>query len=374
MSLARDIADLGAVTSRLDTVGSSSGALSNRNIIVNFCMTISQRSTQSTNAGSGYITVDRFYHELKNSTDNLTFTTEQVTDAPSGFSKSLKLTVTTAESALAADEYGRMYYVVEGQDLQRIGYGTSACKEVTLSFYVKSSITGNFSASIYLSASGGVIANQAYTINSADTWERKTLTFPTYTTANVPNTNAAGMYINFGLFAGSNYTTAASTFVAHTGAHLLGGQAANWAAVNSTTWQLTGVQLEVGDTATDFEHRTFGDELRRCQRYFYALLRRDMNEDQQIGSYYSTTRAFINVPHKVSMRTAPTISVVGSVGADIYSAGASISTTTLANSYPRIESTGLDFTPASSGTAGNAFHLDWTITASTSYIEANAEL
>ena len=214
MSLARDIADLGSVTSRLDTVGASTDALSNRNIIVNGGMTIAQRSTQSTNAGSGYITVDRFYHELKNSTDNLTFTTEQVTDAPSGFSKSLKLTVTTAESAVAADEYGRMYYVVEGQDLQRIGYGTSACKEVTLSFYVKSSITGNFSASIYLSASGGVIANQAYTINSADTWERKTLTFPTYTTANVPNTNAAGMYINFGLFAGSNYTTAASTFVA----------------------------------------------------------------------------------------------------------------------------------------------------------------
>ena len=99
-----------------------------------------------------------------------------------------------------------------------------------------------------------------------------------------------------------------------------------------------------------------------------------MNEDQQIGSYYTGTRAFINVPHKVTMRAAPTISVVGSVGADIYSAGAGISTTTLANTYPRIESTGLDFTPSSSGTAGNAFHLDWTITASTSYIEANAEL
>ena len=312
MTKARDIADLGAVTARLDTVGASTDALSNRNIIVNGGMTIAQRSTQSTNAGSGYITVDRFYHELKNSTDNLTFTTEQVTDAPSGFSKSLKLTVTTAESALAADEYGRMYYVVEGQDLQRIGYGTSACKEVTLSFYVKSSITGNFSASIYLSASGGVIANQAYTINSADTWERKTLTFPTYTTANVPNTNAAGMYINFGLFAGSNYTTAASTFVAHTGAHLLGGQAANWAAVNSTTWQLTGVQLEVG-TATDFEHRSFGDELARCQRYF-CQIENNTGAQHYLSPMqaYSTTNVFGQVAnYPATMRTTPSVTQSG---------------------------------------------------------------
>ena len=99
-----------------------------------------------------------------------------------------------------------------------------------------------------------------------------------------------------------------------------------------------------------------------------------MNEDQQIGSYYSATRAFINVPHKVSMRAAPTISVVGSVGVDIYSAAGYIASTTLANTYPRIESSGLDFTPASNGPAGNAFHLDWTITSSTSYIKAEAEL
>ena len=204
MSNARKLAD------NLPSVGQLSG----RNIIINGGMTIAQRQVQSTNAADGYRTLDRFFHELKNATDNLTYTTEQVTDAPSGFSKSLKLTVTTAESALAADEFGRIYYVAEGQDLQRIGYGTSACKEVTLSFYVKSSITGNFSASIYLAASGGVISSQAYTINSANTWERKTLTFPTYTTANVPNTNAAGMYLNFGLFAGSNYNTLSPTFIA----------------------------------------------------------------------------------------------------------------------------------------------------------------
>ena len=260
MSNARKLAD------NLPSVGQLSG----RNIIINGGMTIAQRQVQSTNAADGYRTLDRFFHELKNATDNLTYTTEQVTDAPSGFSKSLKLTVTTAESALAADEFGRIYYVAEGQDLQRIGYGTSACKEVTLSFYVKSSITGNFSASIYLAASGGVISSQAYTINSANTWERKTLTFPTYTTANVPNTNAAGMYLNFGLFAGSNYNTLSPTFIAHTGAHLLGGQAANFTAVNGTTWQLTGVQLETGSQSSPFEHEPVGVTLSKCQRYYFG--------------------------------------------------------------------------------------------------------
>ena len=279
------------------------GQLSGRNIIINGGMTVAQRSTQSTNAGSGYITVDRFNHEVKYNTDNLTYTTEQVTDAPSGFSKSLKLTVTTAESALAADEYGRIYYVAEGQDLQRIGYGTSACKEVTLSFYVKSSITGNFSTSIYLSASGGVIANQAYTINSANTWERKTLTFPTYTTANVPNTNAAGMYINFGLFAGSNYTTAASTFVAHTGAHLLGGQTANLAATLNSSWQITGIQLEVGSQASPFEHRSYADEFLRCARYYFK------NLAPVYTSKYGSN-AINNVEFPVPMRSSPSLSVV----------------------------------------------------------------
>ena len=285
----------------------SEGQLSGRNIIINGGMTVAQRQVQSTNAGSGYITVDRFYHELKYNTDNFTYTTEQSTDAPSGFSKSLKLTCTTAESALAADEYGRIYYVAEGQDLQRIGYGTSACKEVTLSFYVKSSITGNFSTSIYLAASGGVIANRAYTINSANTWERKELTFPTYTTANVPNTNAAGMYINWGLFSGSNSTTAASTFVSHTGAHLLGGQTANFAGTLNATWQITGVQLEVGSQSTPFEHEPYETTLRKCQRY-YAKIEGPIH-GYACWSYSNVTSTHFSLPEK--MRTIPAVTFTG---------------------------------------------------------------
>lgn len=283
------------------------GQLSGRNIIINGGMTVAQRQVQSTNAGSGYITLDRFNHELKYNTDNFTYTTEQSTDAPSGFSKSLKLTCTTAESALAADEYGRIYYVAEGQDLQRIGYGTSACKEVTLSFYVKSSITGNFSTSIYLAASGGVIANQAYTINSANTWERKELTFPTYTTANVPNTNAAGMYINWGLFAGSNYTTAASTFVSHTGAHLLGGQTANFAGTLNATWQITGCQLEIGSQSTPFEHEPYSATLYKCQRYFFIHKFNSHNGQMILVNDRGTNYYYTHFNFPQPLRATPTM-------------------------------------------------------------------
>ena len=280
-------------------------------------MTIAQRQVQSTNAADGYRTLDRFFHELKNATDNLTYTTEQVTDAPSGFSKSLKLTFTTAESALAADEFGRIYYFAEGQDLQRIGYGTSACKEVTLSFYVKSSITGNFSASIYLAASGGVISSQAYTINSANTWERKTLTFPTYTTANVPNTNAAGMYLNFGLFAGSNYNTLSPTFIAHTGAHLLGGQAANFTAVNGTTWQLTGVQLETGSQSSPFEHEPVGVTLSKCQRYYFGPSIRVHMNSANSNNWNNADFVF-----PTQMRATPTMTAITNAGScTLYATG-----------------------------------------------------
>ena len=269
MSRARDIADLSSVSARLDTVGGSEGALSNRNIIINGAMQISQRRTQSTNAAStGYITLDRYYHEMKVNTDQFTYTTEQVSDGPSGFSKSFKLTCTTAETALASDEYGRIYQAIEGNNLERIGFGTSDAKEITLSFYVKSSLTGNFSASFYVN-DANVIYSKAYTINAANTWERKTLTFPAYTTAGPNIDNTQGAIINFGLFAGSNSNTASTNWATYAQANLLGGQTASLAGTVNATWQITGIQLEVGDTATPFEHRSYGQELSLCQRYYH---------------------------------------------------------------------------------------------------------
>jgi len=254
--------------SRINEAGLNINQYGNRNIIINGAMQIAQRATQSTNASStGYKTLDRYYHEMKVNTDQFTYTTEQVSDAPSGFSKSFKLTCTTAETALASDEYGRIYQAIEGHNLERIGFGTSDAKQTTLSFYVKSSLTGNFSASFYVN-DANVIYSKAYTINAANTWERKTLTFPAYTTAGPNIDNTQGAIINFGLFAGSDSNTASTNWATYAQANLLGGQTASLAGTLNATWQITGIQLEVGDTATDFEHRTFADELARCQRYY----------------------------------------------------------------------------------------------------------
>jgi hypothetical protein len=309
MSRARDIADLSAVSARLDTVGGSSGALSNRNMIINGAMQIAQRATQSTNASStGYKTLDRYYHEMKVNTDQFTYTTEQVSDAPSGFSKSFKITCTTAETALASDEYGRIYQAIEGNNLERIGFGTSDAKQTTLSFYVKSSLTGNFSASFYVN-DANVIYSQAYTINAANTWERKTLTFPAYTTAGPNIDNTQGAIINFGLFAGSGSNTASTNWATYAQANLLGGQTASIAGTLNATWQITGIQLEVGDTATDFEHRKFSEELQACQRYYFQEDTNFGNVSGRLGVANSTTSVTFDHTLPVQMRANPSLSL-----------------------------------------------------------------
>ena len=137
---------------------------------------------------------------------------------------------------------------------------------------------------------------------------------------------------------------------------------------------MTGCQLELGDTATDFEHEPYETTLRKCQRYLSILLRDDENDDQNIGSVYSATRCFIKVFHKVTMRAVPTISLVGTIGANLYNNGSSVSATGINASYPKTDTTGLDFTPSSSLSGGTAFHLDWTQTSSSHYVKAEAEL
>ena len=242
------------------------GQLGNRNIIINGAMQVAQRGTAAHNEGNGYFALDRWYQEKQNQ-DQFTYSVEQVSDAPSGFSKSLKVTTSTAETALASDEYSRIYQAIEGNNLERIGFGTSDAKPITLSFYVKSSITGNWSASFYVN-DANVIYSQAYTINAANTWEYKTLTFPAYTTAGPNIDNTQGAIINFGLFAGSGSNTATTAWTSYAQTNLLGGQTANLGGTLNATWQITGVQLEVGDSATPFEHRSFDEELRRCSRYY----------------------------------------------------------------------------------------------------------
>ena len=248
----------------------SQTALSNRNLIINGAMQVAQRGTSSTSLHtSGYYTTDRFALVFGNEDElRVTMTQNSVTDLP-GFANSLKVQTTTAESAIAADE---TYYIInryEGQNFQHLKYGTSNALSTTLSFYVKSSVTGTFAVAIY-QTDGNDIIGSTYTINSADTWEKKEITFAGNTLAAIVDDNTNGIMIDWFLAAGSNFTSVDNTsWGGYESGKLAFGHGTNAVATTTNaTWEITGVQWELGEQATPFEHRSFGDELAMCQRYF----------------------------------------------------------------------------------------------------------
>ena len=280
-----------------------------KNLIINGAMQVAQRGTSITGiSGNGYRALDRMRHS-NTGLSTARFTQEQVSDAPDGFSNSLKLTTTTAEGGIPAN--GRLSvidYRIEAQDLQHLKYGTSDAKKITLSFWVKSSLTGLTTVGIY--APDGVRSiGRSYTINSANTWEYKTLTFDGDTGGTINNDNGVGLEILFQVAAGSDYTStplqtswgASSNF----NDELNGGNTLNLVDTLNATFQITGIQLEVGSAATEFEHRSYGEELALCQRYYHAA--QYSGTTVTYGTYVSPPAIY----HPVQMRTSPSLSFGG---------------------------------------------------------------
>ena len=236
-----------------------------KNLIINGAMQVAQRGTSFTGVTGTQFGVDRFNYFLNNSG---TFTVEQSTDAPDGFSNSIKLSCTVADASLASGDYDIFQQRIEGQNLQHLKYGTSNAEKVTLSFWVKSNLTGNFVVEIQ--AVGNGYKSIQYSINSANTWEYKTLTYTGLTTATIDNDNTNGLEVSFWLASGSTYNGGTHTDDAwhSSAANRAAGLNQNLSGSTSNTWQVTGVQLEVGETATPFEHRSFQDEITRCKRYY----------------------------------------------------------------------------------------------------------
>ena len=238
--------------------------LSNRNLVINGSQIVSQRATQVTGVTTaGYRTCDRFNFAPLNLG---TWTVDQSTDSPDGFSNSFKVTCTTADASPSAADYCFIRQYIEAQNLQHLAYGSSSAKETTLSFYVKSNKTGAANAYLY-SPDTGKIFSFTYTISSADTWERKTQLIPADTASAIANDNAEGMRIVWVLNSGSNFQGGSvggwKTFAeSHINVNNLGVGGAT-----SDNFAITGVQLEVGSVATDFEHRSFAQEFALCQRY-----------------------------------------------------------------------------------------------------------
>ena len=265
----------GAIVTGICTATSFSGSgegltytspLSNRNLIINGAMNIAQRSASVSGVTSNdYHTCDRWRTQLNGPTISVI----QDSDNPGrGFEKSLRFTIQTPVGSIAAGNVVQQVYKVEGYDIARLGYGNSNAKSFTLSFWVKSSLTGVFAISFVRDSR---IVNRQVTISSAGTWEYKTVTIAGDTSTGFTNTtNNTGMSINITPSAGSNSTGGSSiaTWGSFHTAHTAYG--ANMAHLTTTDsyFTLTGVQMEIGDTATPFEHRHYGDEFTRCQRYY----------------------------------------------------------------------------------------------------------
>ena len=321
MSLARDIADLASVTTRLDTVGGSEGALNNRNLMYNPKIEIAQRGTSfSYSSGQSTNLLDR-WHVPIGSGYNFDTTISQSTTVPTGegFKYSLKVEMDAAITP-SGSENGGIGMKFEGQDFNQLAYGTSAAKSLTLSFWVRSNKTGVYCCQIHTNAADSTSGNKyqhvkEYTISVANTWEKKTLTFSGLTTQAITQTNTDGFRMLWWLSVGPDDRVATADTWTQSASYLSTSNQVNFADSASNEWYLTGVQLEVGDTATDFEHRTFGDELARCQRYYY---RKGGDPD---GNYapaaiaYLTSAIQLSVAHPVQMRANPSVSVDGNIRA-----------------------------------------------------------
>ena len=286
-----------------------------RNIIINGDMSLAQRATsKSSITSSGYHTVDRF----RTSYDTAgTWTQSQATDVPSGqgFATSFKMDCTTANGSLSAGSFLAIQSKFEGQNLQYLKKGTSSAESLTLSFWVKSNKTGTYIANLYDADNNRYIA-KSYTISSANTWEKKTITYAGDTSGAFGNDNATSLELKFILAAGTTYTsgTLATSWESATNANTAVGQV-NLADSTSNEWYVTGIQLEAGTTASDFEFLPFDVNLARCQRYFFLMCRGDQL-DVGAGGYYNSGQIFCEVPLPVTMRTTP--SLVATSGTNYY--------------------------------------------------------
>jgi hypothetical protein len=287
MSKARGLADLGNVY--------GDGALSNRNLIINGAMQVAQRGTTKSSTFSNYL-VDRF----RNNTTMTTYTYSQSTDAPSGFSNSSKVEVTTAEVAGASDF---MFFSqhLEGQNLQRLAKGTASAESVTVSFWVKSNVTGTYILEFDDNDNARNI-NKAYTVDVSGTWEYKTITFEGDTSGAFDNDNELSGILRWFLDAGTSFTTGtlANSWEDTINVNRAVGNV-NLGDTSGNYWQITGVQLEVGDTATPFEHKSYGEELAACQRYYYK------SDATRRATAARTDRMDVTVSYPVTMRTTPTV-------------------------------------------------------------------
>jgi len=289
------------------TLNKLSGNPSFRNIVINGDMQIAQRSTSKASiTTSDHHTLDRYQTVISSLG---TWTQSQSTDVPSGygFAKSLKMDCTTADASPSAGDFLFIRQMIEGQNLQYLKKGTGNAVSLTVSFWVKSTKTGTFIVQLYDNDNNRSVSG-TYTVSVTNTWEFKTITFPADATGAFDNDNADSFQLRFWLGAGTNFTsgTLNTTWASYTAANIAVGQV-NIADSTSNDFLITGVQLEAGTSATDFEFLPIDVSLGRCERYYQTLQYED-NGAIGIGACTGTNKAVIDINFK-KMRAIPTITI-----------------------------------------------------------------
>jgi hypothetical protein len=287
----------------------ASGAVQNqsafKNIIINGDMSVAQRATSTASiTSSGYHTIDRYRSALSSIG---TWTQSQSTDVPTGqgFAKSLKMDCTTADASPSASDSLQIQHRIEGQNLQYLKKGTSSSESLTASFWVRSNKTGTYIVELRDIDNNRTIS-QSYTISSADTWEKKTLTFAGDTSGAFDNDNSDSLHLSFWLGGGTTYTsgTLQTSWGTKVDANRAVGQV-NLADSTSNEWYVTGVQLEAGTAASDFEFLPVDVNMYRCKRYFYKTKGNQWLYSLNSGATFNRSEVIF----RPSMRATPTSTV-----------------------------------------------------------------
>ena len=287
----------------------TTGQLSHRNLIINGAMNVAQRGTSSTSEG---YTCDRFNVLFAGTDEAPTHAQVNVSSGTTpyslGFRKALKITNGNQTGGAGSSDYILTRYKVEAQDIANSGWNyTSSSSYITLSFWIKSSVSQTFRFNLI--SADGTLQNYAYDTGtlSADTWTKVTKTIPGASNIEFDNDNGVGLQIDFWAFGGTAYTDSSVTlnqWAAYSSGTRMPDHTSTWYTTNDATLELTGVQLEVGPAATPFEHLSYGDELRRCQRYYYQYY-----SGTEAGYYfyqYASSNRFMDIQHPVPMRADPT--------------------------------------------------------------------
>jgi len=337
-----------------------------KNIIINGDMSIAQRGTSvSSITTSSYNTLDRFKLTIGSAG---TWTQSQSTDVPSGqgFAKSLKMDCTTANASLSSGAYFFLEQQIEGQILQYLKKGTANAESLTLSFWVKSNKTGTYIAELRDTDNDRTIS-KSYTISSASTWEKKTITYDGDTSGAFTNDNNTSLRLEFHLGAGSSYQsgTLQTSWGARTQADEVVGQV-NLADSTANEWYITGVQLEAGTSASDFEFLPYDVNLQRCFRYCQK------HTDPHLVGVNSSS----NLPSRVGMtlpvilRTTPSTSISGTFG--FWDGGATANYTTVSTFFNNANSIQMDFSGSTFSVAGKT-NIQY-LSSGSNYILIDSEL